>query len=81
MDIHVTVPRAMTVVANGRRVSRTVHGLLATTHWQAVESMAPYLAYFAAGNFAVRQGLHGDLPWYVAVSRDLPRAVRASSMA
>ncbi len=80
MDIHVTVPRGMTVVANGRRVSRTVQGLLATTHWQAVESMAPYLAYFAAGNFAVRQGLHGDLPWYVAVSRDLPRAVRTRSM-
>ena len=49
MDIHITVPRAMQVVANGRRVSRTVHGGRATTHWRAVEPMVPYLAYFAAG--------------------------------
>ena len=56
MDIHITVPRTMQVVANGRRVSRTVHGGRATTHWRAVEPMVPYLAYFAAGKFVVRQG-------------------------
>jgi aminopeptidase N len=80
MDLHITVPRAKNVVANGERVSRTVHGARATTHWRAVEPMAPYLAFFAAGDFAVRKGVHGDLPWYVAVSRALPKAVRARSL-
>jgi aminopeptidase N len=80
MDLHITVPRDKNVVANGERVSRTVHGARATTHWRAVEPMAPYLAFFAAGDFMVRKGVHGDLPWYVAVSRALPKAVRARSL-
>jgi aminopeptidase N len=80
MDIHITVPRAMKVVANGRRVSRTVHGRRATTHWRAREPMVPYLAFFAAGDFVVRHGRHDGLPWYVAVSRQIPKAGRARSM-
>jgi aminopeptidase N len=80
MDIHITVPRAMQVVANGRRVSRTVQGGRATTHWRAVEPMVPYLAYFAAGSFVVRHGRNDGLPWLVAVSRQIPKAARARSM-
>jgi len=80
MDVHITVPRAKRVVANGERVSRTVHGARATTHWRAAEPMAPYLAFFAAGDFAVRTGERGGLPWYVAVSRALPRAARTRSL-
>ncbi len=80
MDIHVTAPRQMDVIANGRPVSRTVHGNRATTHWHADEPMAPYLAFFAAGHFVVRQGRAHGLPWLVAVSRRLPAADRTRSL-
>jgi aminopeptidase N len=80
MDIHITAPRDLDVIANGHRVSRTVHRDRATTHWRAAEPMAPYLAFFAAGHFEVRQGLVHGLPWLVAVSRGLPRDARARSM-
>ena len=80
MDIHIDVPRELQVVANGRRVSRTRHGERATTHWRAREPMVPYLAFFAAGRFAVRHGRHDGLPWYVAVSKEIPRATRARSL-
>ena len=49
------------------------HGDRATYHWRADEPMATYLAFFAAGRFAVRQGAAHGLPCYVAVSRGLPR--------
>ena len=80
MDLHLTVPRAKNVVANGELVSRTVHGARATTYWRAVEPMAPYLAFFAAGDFVVRKGEHEGLPWYVAVSRALPQGARTRSL-
>src|SRR6478736_8307014 len=44
------------VSANGNRVARTVHGGLATTTWLPDEPMVPYLAFFAAGEFAVAKG-------------------------
>ena len=72
MDITITAPKADKVIANGRRVSRHKHGKLATTHWSAAEPMAPYLAFFAAGDFAVDHGVSKGLPWYVAASRGLP---------
>ena len=80
MDIHITTSRQAQVVANGRFVDRRVHGRRATTHWHAAEPMAPYLAFFAAGRFAVRHGRHDGLPWYVAVSKAVPQPTRARSM-
>ena len=80
MDIHITVPRHQRVVANGELVRRIVRGRSATTHWRAAEPMVPYLAYFAAGRFAVRTGVRHGLPWYVAVSAEIPREARARSM-
>ena len=74
VDISITVPKERTVVANGHRVGRKVRGRLATTRWRAREPMAPYLAFFAAGDFAVDHGRHRGLPWYVAVSKQLPAA-------
>nr|WP_281385900.1 M1 family metallopeptidase [Nocardioides luti] len=79
-DVSVTVPRDLQVVANGVRVSRRVHGPRATTHWRSVEPMAPYLAFFAAGRFAVRHGSDGGLPWTVAVSKAVPSPTRQRSM-
>ncbi|WKN49944.1 M1 family metallopeptidase [Nocardioides sp. Arc9.136] len=80
MDVEVTVPARNQVVANGRRVSRTVHGANATTRWRADEPMAPYLAFFAAGRFEVDRGSRDGLPWYVAVSKQVPPAARRRSM-
>jgi aminopeptidase N len=80
MDIRVTVPQAMQVIANGRLVGRTVRNGLATVHWRAREPMAPYLAFFAAGSFAVDRGGNRRLPWYVAASRQIPTAQRAVAM-
>jgi aminopeptidase N len=80
MDIHVTTRRDADVIANGRRVSRVAHGRRATTHWRAAEPMAPYLAFFAAGDFAVRRGHDHGLPWLVAVSKQVPRTTRQRSM-
>jgi aminopeptidase N len=83
-DIHITAPRRDQVVANGVRVGRAVHGAQATTHWRAVEPMASYLAFFAVGRFEVRHGVDqtasGPRPWYVAVSRELPRPERKDAM-
>jgi aminopeptidase N len=77
IDIHITVPSDRKVVANGRLVKRTVRGRKATTHWRAVEPMAPYLAFFAAGKFETRKGRYQGRPWYVAVSKQLPPGQRS----
>ena len=80
MDISITVPRGKQVVANGRRIGRTVQGARATTRWRADEPMVPYLAFFAAGSYAVDHGRRHGLPWYVAVSKQLPPRMRQASM-
>jgi len=76
MDIRLTVPKGREVISNGQRIGRTVHNASATTHWRAVEPMAPYLAFFAAGSFAVDHGISRGLPWYVAASKQVPAAQR-----
>jgi aminopeptidase N len=70
-DIHITVPSDRKVIANGRLVKRKAHGDKATTHWQASEPMAPYLAFFAAGKFETHKGSYRGRPWYVAVSKQV----------
>lgn len=79
-DIRITTGAGRDVISNGRRVGRRVHGGRATTHWRSRTPMATYLAFFAAGDFAVRRGRDGGVPWLVAVSRRLPAAARAASM-
>jgi aminopeptidase N len=80
MDISVTVPSGNRVIANGRQVSRQQHRTTTTYRWLADEPMVPYLAFFAAGEYAVAQGRHDGLPWLVAVSKDLPSASLRASM-
>jgi aminopeptidase N len=80
MDISITAPREKQVVANGRLVGRTVQGDKATTHWRADEAMVPYLAFFAAGSYAVDHGRHHGRPWYVAVSKELPAKQRRACL-
>jgi len=79
-DIRITTGADRKVISNGRRVGRRVHGRRATTHWQSKDSMASYLAFFAAGDFNVQSGKDGGIPWLVAVSRRLPSRERTSSM-
>ena len=81
MDISITVPADKTVIANGRQISRTVDGALATTRWRARDPMAPYLAFFTAGDYTIEHGTRHGLPWLVAVSDALPPRQRAGSLA
>ncbi len=80
MDIRVTVPKRQKVIANGRRISRSVHGRLATVRWRAGKPMAPYNAFFAAGSFAVEKGVSQGLPWYSAVSNQVSPPSRRAAM-
>lgn len=80
MRISITVPKEKQVVGNGRRIARDVHGALATTTWRADEPMVPYLAFFAAGRYAVAQGELAGRPWYVAVSKGLPTSSQGAAM-
>jgi len=79
-DIRITTGAQHDVISNGRRVARNRHGRLATTHWRNGQPMASYLAYFAAGDFTVKRGKDGGIPWLLAVSRRLPKRERATSM-
>lgn len=79
-DITITGPATHQVVANGLVVDRTVDGDLATTHWRATDPMAPYLAFFALGRYEIQEGVRDGLPWYVAVSQELPKKEQRASM-
>jgi aminopeptidase N len=73
-DVRVNVPRGKQVVGNGVRVGRKVSGARATTHWRETAPMATYLAFFAAGDFAIQKGRSASgIPYYNAVSKRLPR--------
>ncbi len=79
-DVRITTGADHKVISNGRRVSRRTHGRLATTHWRSGQPMASYLAFFAAGDFTVRRGKNGGIPWLLAVSGRLPSRERSASM-
>lgn len=79
VDIRITVPKGKQVIANGTLRGRTQRKATTTWHWRADEPMATYLAFFAAGDFAIEKGTRDGLPWLVAVSRRLhPFDQRAS---
>jgi aminopeptidase N len=79
-DIRITVPKGKDVIANGVLVDRRKKKGRTTTHWRAVEPMASYLAFFAAGSFETQSGSFNGRPYYVAVSRAIPEATRHSAM-
>jgi aminopeptidase N len=87
LDVHLTVPRGRQAVSGGTLRGVRRHGKdgrWSTWHWRAAEPMAPYLAFFAAGDFVLDRGVTrtatGRRPWWVAVSRQLPRAARADAL-
>jgi aminopeptidase N len=75
-DIRIAVPRGNQVIANGVLVDRKRHGTHRVHHWRAVEPMAPYLAFFAAGSFDTRSASCNGIPNYVAVSTRRVAGVR-----
>ncbi len=79
-DLHVNVPRSKTVIAGGNRVgSRPVAGGRKVVHWRSQAPMTTYLAFFAAGDFAVRTGTYQGRPWLNAVSERLTPEARAAA--
>jgi aminopeptidase N len=80
-DIRITTPKGKEVISNGVRVDRTVHEKRATTHWRMTDPMATYLAFFAAGDFAIERGRAHGLRYYNAVSKRLGDGRLRSSMA
>ena len=81
LTVSITVPRDLQVISNGRRTARVDRGNgLATTTWRSDEPMVPYLAFFAAGRYAVAQGRADGRPWLVAVSRSLPASSQQAAM-
>ena len=67
-DLHVRVPRGREAVANGRLVGRDVGRGWTSWHWRSRQPMAPYLAFFAAGDFRLERGNAGGTPYVLAVS-------------
>lgn len=78
--IAVTVPRGVEAIANGRLIRTRTRGEQTTWSWRAAEPMAPYLAFFAAGEFTIERGRSHGLPWLNAVSEQLPPAQRRASL-
>lgn len=79
-SVAVSVPRGKQVISNGRLVAKKVEGKRVVWRWRARDAMAPYLAFFVAGDFTIRRGRTQGLPWVVAVSEHLPAASRRISM-
>lgn len=75
-DIEVKVPTTHEAISNGELVGTQDDGTWATWQWRMTEPMAPYLAYFAAGQFQVDQGDDRGLHYLNAVSMQLPKADR-----
>ncbi len=69
VDVRIRVPNGREVISNGELKGRRVGKRSTTWHWRADEPMAPYLAFFAAGDFTIAQGVRHGLPWLVAVSQ------------
>ncbi|MET1058881.1 MAG: M1 family metallopeptidase [Nocardioides sp.] len=80
-DLHVRVPRGREAVANGRLVGRDVGRAWTTWHWRSRQPMAPYLAFFAAGDFRLERGTTGGTPYVLAVSERLSGAQQRSALA
>ncbi len=79
-DIITTVPKGREVIANGKLVSKKKTKRGTTWRWRADEPMAPYLAFFAAGDFTIKKGTSNGLPWVNAVSKQLSASEQKSSL-
>ncbi|UUZ59794.1 M1 family metallopeptidase [Nocardioides sp. B-3] len=79
-DISTTVPTGREVIANGNLVGKKKSKRGTTRRWRADEPMASYLAFFAAGDFAIQKGTSNGLPWVNAVSQQLSADEQKASL-
>ncbi|WP_101523107.1 M1 family metallopeptidase [Nocardioides houyundeii] len=78
----VTVPKGLTVAANGLLESRRTRKGRTTWVWDAPDQMSSYLATATIGNFKMqRSTTPGGVPVIDFLDRDLPAAKRARSKA
>lgn len=69
-DITITVPKGNQVVSNGTLISH-LKDRGNTWHWRMDTPIASYLAFFAAGKYAIRTGTEHGLPYTNAASKSL----------
>jgi aminopeptidase N len=70
-DFSVTVPRGLTVMANGVLVSHKTAGDKTTWRWHEGEPMAPYLATTTLGYFDLVEYDLDGIPAYVAIDPEV----------
>ena len=75
-DIEVAVPTTNEAISNGVLLDHQDDGTWSTWTWQMAQPMAPYLAFFAAGQFKIDEGDDQGLHYYNAVSMQLPQGDR-----
>jgi aminopeptidase N len=68
----VTVPKGLTVMANGVLVSNATSGGKTTWIWSETDPMAPYLSTATLGRFDLTISKVGNIPSYVAIDPTLP---------
>ncbi len=73
-DVRLRVPRGFQAVAGGDLVDRSRTARWTTWRWRLDEPVATYLAFFAAGRFALAREEVGGLTYRYAVSERLPGA-------
>lgn len=78
--IAIGVPSGNAAISNGRLLGSSDDGTWSTWRWSMDRPMASYLAFFAAGDFRVRQGEREGLPFVNAVSRRLGEAQQDKAM-
>lgn len=77
----VRVPKGLSVVANGRLVSRSDRGATTVFRWEERAPMATYLATIDIGKWQIRTGsTPGGVPVYVAIDPKLSQADPAHAM-
>jgi aminopeptidase N len=76
-DFRVTVPRAITAVANGKLVRRVRHRRRSTFVWSEDAPLATYLATVTTGRFRVNRSRAAGIPSYVAVDPSQASAAAA----
>ena len=80
-DIHIKVRKGHEAIANGHLVKRVRGRKWIRWHWRPKEPMAPYLAFFAAGDFRMERERVDGLSHRYAVSRLLTTKQQRRAMA
>lgn len=79
-DVTLRVPRGRQGVSVGRLVAHRTTARRSVWRWRTAEPLATYVAFFAAGRFALRSERVGDVRYTYAVSRLLPAHRRRTNL-